>query len=221
MSPEMVTALVIAASTTWTIAFQLAELRRRRVADRTEQAGRILELMKSLDTCGMDRRLTPQAARKKHEEEIHRLQLEIRRGAAEFSLRSSRVESGRSEIMIWGVPFAAAFLGGLLILAFPDTDPHSIERLDSDITAAVLLALGFFGVLVVFSRWSSWSVRRMTRDRAGLEEPAHAITFSEAFSFWRTKRIARRIRRQQKKELASSCREPRTEEPSLRRTSSS
>ncbi|OUE19996.1 hypothetical protein BFL35_05840 [Clavibacter michiganensis] len=200
VDPAVVTLLISGLGVAWTIIHQSGERRDRRRAERTEQAGRILELMQGMGTAGMDPKLDPATSMRTHERELHRLRRIIRNGAAEFSDKELPLD-GPSPLLgtvtVWS---AFAFVYGVLLLILTEEGQSTAERAATVLTGVFLFTVGISGLLTALARWEHRSRARGTLTRAGLELLERRNSTWQDLRAFRLKRLRARMRRRRSRE---------------------
>ncbi|MDA3805389.1 hypothetical protein [Clavibacter sp. CT19] len=190
----LLAALTAALSLIWTVIYQLLILKGRRQPDRTVEAGRNLELMRSLGTGGMDPHLDQREAQRIHEAEIHKLEQTVRISAARFAVQALPVEPARGPWLLMGFVSAILFGTGVAILITSRARPDPADHLYDVISGLILYVVGITGCLLVFTRLSTRHLDRMVLDQAGIEARRRQVSVRDSLTSWRTHRAARRLR---------------------------
>lgn len=179
---------------------QLRQSSSRRRANEAEQAGRLLELLKSIDLGGVTPRLKMEQVRATHDEQLDRLHQVIRLGAADFSYRALR--TGLSWITIVLLAFYAVFFGLTAIPILASTPWPVTSQSVPDVVAATLFfafAIGS-GVAAIVSTYRRWRLS-VIRKAAGIVAPRAFEDFRSTLALARSINRKYRNRRQARRTL--------------------
>lgn len=178
---------------------QVRQASSRRRANEAEQAGRLLELLKSIDLGGVTPGLKMEQVRAKHDEQLDRLHQVIRLGAADFSNRALR--AGLSWITILLLAFYAIFFTWAAIPILTSTPwPATSQTVADIIAAALFLAAGTgAGTAAAVSTYRRWRLG-VIRKAAGIVVPGAfeefrstlALAWSINRKYWNRRRARRR-----------------------------
>jgi hypothetical protein len=182
-----------------TVALKLQEQRDRRRSERTEQAGRILELMEAMGTKGMDPHLSEDAARRAHELELHRLRWIIRSGAVDFCRRHTPTELPQVAFVLLPMYSSVLLASGCFLLGSAEAATIAPAKTLATIVGATMFFAGVIGLLSAFFLVTSRAITRISMEKAGLQPPVREITFRKAWAIvktrWRVRRSKRVLRR--------------------------
>lgn len=178
---------------------QVRQASSRRRANEAEQAGRLLDLLKSIDLGGVTPGPDIEQVRAKHDEQLDRLHQVIRLGAADFSNRALR--AGLSWITILLLAFYAIFFTWAAIPLLASAPwPATSQTVADIIAAALFLAAGIgSGAAAAVSTYRRWRLG-VIRKAAGIVVPGAfeefrftlALAWSINRQYWNRRRARRR-----------------------------
>lgn len=188
--------IVAAIGVVWTGISHARESRARAQGEGAEQAGRLLELMKTIDLGGSDPTLDVSRTRTLHDAQLRDLQRVIRLGAADFTARS--LKPGISVPTIIGVAMYTViiFAGGVFLLANGGTS-------DSGSLANIVVGLLYLVLAVIGGVWTPVLAFRRSERLAQLRAAGVTIEtgFRQDLRAIRHKLAAARLRRRQRDDL--------------------
>lgn len=158
------------AALVWSAVVHSRDARSRKHAEQAERAGRLLELMKSIDLGGADAGLNREAVRLKHNKQIHDLERVVRVSAAEFSARALRPAASRALILVF-LSYGVFLLGDGTALVVSAQHLPATRQLSTWLVAAVIGAVGMAGIVFAVVLGNRRGQTRIRQGEAGIAIP--------------------------------------------------
>jgi hypothetical protein len=202
-STEWISLALAAAGLGVTTIRQIRQASSRRRANEAEQAGRLLDLLTSIDLGGVTLGLNAEHLRAAHDEQVDRLQQVIRIGAADFSNRALR--TGLSWITILLLVFYSGFFAVASIPVLISVPwPVASQTLPDVIAAALFFAFAVgSGVAAIVSMYRRWRLS-LIRKAAGIVVPGAFKDLRATLALAGSIKRQRRQRRLARRILSSS-----------------